>query len=564
MSRATDRRIRLLLAVLLIAFAVALGRAVWLQAVHAAPLARMAQVQHRETVELPASRGTIYDRTGTPLAVGERATTVYADPRRVRDPHRAAQIAGRILGIKPGKLVRRLSDRSKGFVYVARKADPADAAKLAERGLDGFGFYNEERRVYPQRSVGAQVLGFAGVDNRGLEGIEAALDDVLAGAPGRQTIVKDPIGRAIEVVSAIPAREGRDVYLTIDHNIQANAEAVLRDTVRRWNATAASAVVLDPRTGSIVAMASAPTYDANNFPQVAARDLARTKNRAVTDTWEPGSTFKVVTVAGVLAEGLMTPQTAFTLPYEIQVADRRIHDAHERSTQRMTVAEILFRSSNVGTVTVARQLGSKGLAAWVDGFGFGQATGVGFPGESPGIVLPEPKWSGSTIGNVPIGQGIAVTGLQMAAAYATVANRGVWVQPHLVDRIAGGQPKPPKRKRVLSPTVAKTLSRLLVGVVDDEGGTGGLAAVPGYHVAGKTGTAQKPVPGGYSRSDYVASFVGFVPATDPRLVILVTVDTPRNAIWGGTVAAPAFQSIAQFALQYLEVPPDAPLSMPTP
>ena len=564
MSRTTDRRIRLLLAVLLIVFAVALGRAFWLQAVHAAPLARMAQVQHRETVELPASRGTIYDRTGTPLAVGERATTVYADPRRVRDPRKAAQVAGRILGIKPGRLVAPLSDRSKGFVYVARKADPAKAAKLAERGLDGFGFYAEERRVYPQRSVGAQVLGFAGLDNRGLEGIEAALDDVLAGVPGTQTIVKDPIGRAIEVVSANPAREGRDVYLTIDHNIQANAEAVLRETVRRWNATAASAVVLDPRTGAILAMASAPTYDANNFPRVAARDLARTKNRAVTDTWEPGSTFKVVTIAGVLAEGLMTPQTAFTLPYEIQVADRRIHDAHERSTQRMTVAEILFRSSNVGTVTVAQQLGSKRLADWVDRFGFGQATGVGFPGESPGIVLPEPKWSGSTIGNVPIGQGIAVTGLQMAAAYGAVANRGVWVQPHLVDRVAGGQRQPPKRKRVLSPAIAKTLSRLLVGVVDNEGGTGGLAAVPGYHVAGKTGTAQKPVPGGYSRSDYVASFVGFVPATDPRLVILVTVDTPRNAIWGGTVAAPAFQSIAQFALQYLEVPPDAPLAVPTP
>ena len=564
MSRTTDRRIRLLLAVLLIAFAVALGRAVWLQAVHAAPLARMAQVQHRETVELPAGRGTIYDRTGTPLAVGERATTVYADPRRVRDPRKAAQVAGKILGIKPGKLVGPLSDRTKGFVYVARKADSAKAAKLAERGLDGFGFYNEERRVYPQRSVGAQVLGFAGVDNRGLEGIEASLDHVLAGVPGTQTIVKDPIGRAIEVVSAAPAREGRDVYLTIDHNIQANAEAVLRETVRRWNATAASAVVLDPRTGAILAMASAPTYDANNFPSVVARDLGRTKNRAATDTWEPGSTFKVVTIAGVLAEGLMSPQTAFTLPYSIRVADRVIHDAHPRATERMTVAEILSRSSNVGTVTVAQELDSKRLAAWIDRFGFGQATGVAFPGESPGIVLPEPKWSGSTIGNVPIGQGIAVTGLQMAAAYATVANRGVWVQPHLVHRIAGQQRTPPKRKRVLSPAIATTLSRLLVGVVDNEGGTGGLAAVPGYHVAGKTGTAQKPVPGGYSRWEYVASFVGFVPATDPRLVILVTVDTPRNAIWGGTVAAPAFQSIAQFALQYLEVPPDAPLAVPEP
>lgn len=564
MTRVADRRIRLLLAVLLVAFGAALSRAVWLQGVHAAPLARMAQVQHRETVELPASRGTIYDRTGTPLAVGERATTVYADPRRVRDPKRAARIAGRTLGVKPAKLIGPLSDRSKGFVYVARKADPAKAAKLAERGLPGFGFYPEERRVYPQRSVGAQVLGFAGVDNRGLEGIEASLDRVLAGVAGTQTIVKDPIGRAIEVVSATPAREGRDVYLTLDHNIQANAEAVLTETVRRWRATAATAVVLDPRTGAILAMASAPTYDANNFPKVVTRDRGRTKNRAVTDTWEPGSTFKVVTIAGVLAEGLMSPQTAFTLPYSIRVADRTIHDAHERPTERMTVAEILSHSSNVGTVTVAKQLNSKRLAKWIDRFGFGQATGVAFPGESPGIVLAEPKWSGSTIGNVPIGQGIAVTGLQMAAAYGAVANRGVWVQPHLVDRVAGDPRTAPKRRRLLAPAVADTLSRLLVGVVDSDGGTGGLAAVPGYHVAGKTGTAQKPIPGGYSSWEYVASFVGYVPATDPRLVILVTVDTPRNAIWGGTVAAPAFQSIAQFALQYLEVPPDAPLSTPTP
>lgn len=564
MNRPTDRRIRLLLAVLLIAFGAALGRAVWLQAVHAAPLARLAQVQHRETVELPASRGTIYDRTGTPLAVGERATTVYADPRRVRDPRRAARVAGRILGVKPATLVPLLSDRSKGFIYVARKADPAQAGKLAQRGLDGFGFYPEERRVYPQRSVGAQVLGFAGVDNRGLEGIEASLDRLLAGTPGSETIVKDPIGRAIEVVASTPAREGRDVYLTLDHNIQANAEAVLTETVRRWRANAATAVVLDPRTGAILAMASAPTYDANRFPTIAGRDRARTKNRAVTDTYEPGSTFKVVTVTGVLAEGVATPQTPFVLPYSIRVADRTIHDSHPRATQRMSVAEILYRSSNVGTVTLAERLGSKRLAAWVDRFGFGHPTGVAFPGESPGIVLPEPQWSGSTIGNVPIGQGIAVTALQMAAAYASVANRGLWVQPHVVDRIAGEPRRAPKRRRVLPAGIAGTVSRLLVGVVDNEGGTGSLAAVPGYHVAGKTGTAQKPVAGGYSSSEYVASFVGFVPATDPRLVILVTVDTPRNAIWGGVVAAPAFQDIARFALQYLEVPPDAPLSAPTP
>ncbi|MEX2211438.1 MAG: penicillin-binding protein 2 [Gaiellaceae bacterium] len=563
MKTQTDRRIRLLLAVLLLAFAAALGRAVWLQAVHAAPLARMAEAQHRTTVTVPASRGTIYDRNGTLLAVGERATTVYADPRRVRYPRRAARVAGRILGLRPAALVGPLSDRSKHFVYVARKADPAKAAQLAARKLEGFGFYAEERRAYPQRSVAAQVLGFAGVDNRGLEGIEASLDDILAGTAGTETIVKDPIGRAIQVIDSTPAREGSDVYLTLDHNIQANAEAVLAETVRRWQAKAATAIVLDPRSGEVLAMASAPGYDANRFPQIVGLDAARTKNRAVTDTYEPGSTFKVVTVAGVLADGLVSPGTPFDLPYKIQVADRTIHDSHPRGTQRMSVAQILSQSSNVGTVRLAQLLQRERLARWIDRFGFGHATGVAFPGESSGLVLPASDWSGSTIGNVPIGQGIAVTGLQMAGAYAAVANRGVWVQPHLVRRVDGEPRQAPKRRRVLAPEVADTVSQLLVGVVDSESGTGGLAAVPGYNVAGKTGTAQKPEAGGYSKYRYVASFVGYAPATDPRLVILVTVDEPRGAIWGGTVAAPAFQSIARFALQYLEVTPDAPLTAQT-
>jgi cell division protein FtsI/penicillin-binding protein 2 len=559
----TDRRIRLLLAVLLVAFGATLGRAVWLQAVQAAPLARLADAQHRTTVEIPARRGTIYDRTGALLAVGERATTVYADPRRVRDPSRAARIAGRILGLRPASLIGPLSDRSKHFVYVARKADPAKAARLAAEGLEGFGFYAEERRAYPQRSVAAQVLGYAGVDNRGLEGIEASLDRILAGKPGQETVVKDPIGRAIQVIDSTPAREGGDVYLTLDHNIQANAETVLADTVRRWSAKAATAIVLDPRSGELLAMASAPGYDANRFPQIAGQDVERTKNRALTDTYEPGSTFKVVTVAGVLAERLVAPQTPFVLPYSIRVSDRVIHDSHPRATRQFTVAEILSESSNVGTVRLAQLLGKERLARWIDRFGFGHSTGVAFPGESAGLVLPAADWYGSTIGNVPIGQGIAVTGLQMAAAYATVANRGVWVQPHLVRRIGGEPQQAPKRRRVLSPAIADTVSQLLMGVVDSESGTGTLAAVPGYQVAGKTGTAQKPEAGGYSKYRYVASFVGFAPATDPRLVILVTVDEPRGAIWGGTVAAPAFQSIARFALQYLEAPPDAPLSAPT-
>jgi cell division protein FtsI (penicillin-binding protein 3) len=546
--------------VLVIVFAATLGRAVWLQAVRAAPLARLAAGQHRQTVSIPAGRGTIFDRTGVELAIGETTTTVYANPREVRRPRAVALAAARVLERDPDELYALLADRTRGFVYVQRKADPERAAQLSRLGLAGLGFYPEEKRAYPQRSVAAHVLGYAGVDNRGLSGIERALDPILAGRPGSQTIVKDPFGRAIDVIDSTAERAGSDVYLTIDHTMQANAEAVLQRTVSQWHARSASAIVLNPRTGAIFAMAVAPRFDANRFGQTPSW---RSRNRAVTDTYEPGSTFKLITVAGILSEGLVSPGTAFTLPYWIQVADRRIHDSHPRATETMTVSEILSRSSNVGTITLAQLLGKARLVEWIERFGLGRPTGIDFPGESPGIVLAPELWSGSTIGNVPIGQGIAVTPVQMAAAYAAIANDGVWVQPHLVERTGSGRRTVPERRQVISPGIARTLVSMFRGVVV-EGGTGTEAAVPGYSVAGKTGTAAKPDErGGYSTSRYVASFVGFVPASDPRLVILVTVDEPQAAIWGGVVAAPAFQQIARFGLQYLEVPPDAPLA-PTP
>jgi cell division protein FtsI (penicillin-binding protein 3) len=555
-----NRRIRLLLALLALAFAATFVRAAWIQGVRASSLGRLARVQHRETVALPASRGTIYDRTGVQLAIGEQATTVYADPKQVANPRAVALAAGRALGVDPAPLVPRLSDRRLSFVYVARKADPEKAAVLEKRGIRGLGFYPEERRSYPQGTVGAQVLGYAGVDNDGLAGLELGLDRTLVGHPGSQTFVKDPAGQAIDVVRETAPREGRDLYLTLDHTVQANAEQVLRDTVARWHARSASAIVLDPRTGALLAMAVEPGYDANLFPRAPAEWQ---KNRAVVDTYEPGSTFKLVTVAAALSESLVSPSTAFTLPYSIQVADRVVHDAEERGTERMTVAQILARSSNVGAITLAKLLGPDRLGSWISRFGFGRKTGIDFPGESRGLVLPPDEWSGSTIGNVPIGQGIAVTGVQMAAAYAAIANGGVWVRPHLVDRVAGSARVRPARRRVVSRPIAAQLATMLKGVVA-EGGTGTNAEISGYQVAGKTGTAQKADPRhGYSTGRYVASFVGFVPASRPRLVVLVTVDEPKGAIFGGVVAAPAFQQIARFDLQYLEVPPDATLESGT-
>ena len=555
-AKGANRRIRLLLGVFVLAFGLTFLRAAWLQGVRAASFGRLASSQHSEDVVIPAARGTIYDRTGLQLAIGEQAQTVYADPRQVTDPRNEAMAVARALKLDYTTVYQALTDRGRGFVYVERKADPRLAAKLEKQRLPGLGFYGEEQRFYPQFSLASQVLGYAGVDNHGLAGLELSLDQQLAGRPGRERIVKDASGQAIDTVVSQPERDGRDVHLTLDHTIQANAQTVLRDTVARWHAKSATAIVLDPATGAVRAMAIAPGFDANSYPQVW-RALQR--NRAVTDTYEPGSTFKLVTVAGALSERLVSPSTRFTLPYEIHVADRTIHDAEPRGTETMSVSQILSRSSNVGAITLAQKLTQHRLVQWISRFGFGRPTGIDFPGESPGIVLPEAKWSGSSIGNIPIGQGIAVTPIQMAAAYAAIANRGVWVRPHLVDRIGESAPTRPARRRIVSPWVASELMAMLKNVVAE--GTGTLAAVPGYQVAGKTGTAAKPDPqGGYSDTRYVASFVGIVPASRPRLVILVSVDEPRGAIWGGVVAAPAFAEIAKFDLQYLDggVPPDAP------
>jgi cell division protein FtsI (penicillin-binding protein 3) len=553
-NRLVNRRIRLFLAVLTIGFAGLLLRAMWLQGVRAESLSRLAQTQHRQVVTLPAERGTIFDRSGVELALGERATTVYANPMQISNPRRAAQAVERTLGLDADRIYPALADRSRGFVYVDRQADPAHAAALARLKLPGFGTYPEERRSYPQRSVAAQVLGYVGVDGKGLSGLELELDRVLRGRAGQETIVKDPAGQVIDVQRRRVEVPGRNVYLTLDHTIQANAEEVLRETVSKWQAKSATAIVLDPRTGAILAMAVQPGYDANRYPSAPA-DLQR--NRSVTDTYEPGSTFKLITVAGALSERIVTPFTRFTLPYQLHVADRVIHDAEERGTVNYSVAQILAHSSNIGAITLAQMLGKTRLSSWITRFGFGQTTGVDFPGESPGIVLPPDKWSGSTIGNVPIGQGIAVTPVQMAAAFGAIANGGVWSRPHIVDHVAGGGRPSLNRHRLVSPRIANQLMMMLKDVVAE--GTGQYAAIPGYQVAGKTGTAQKPDShGGYATGRYVASFVGAVPASRPRLVVLVTVDEPRGAIWGGVVAAPAFQEIARFDLQYLEVPPDAP------
>jgi cell division protein FtsI (penicillin-binding protein 3) len=405
--------------------------------------------------------------------------------------------------------------------------------------------------VYPMQTVAAQVLGFAGTDNTGLAGIELQYDKQLSGTPGSEVVVRDTTGKlALKTLKATQPVPGQDVRLTIDRDIQYAAERTLDQTVRAFQAKGAVAIVMNPKTGEIYAMANAPLVNSSNFGV----DPAADRNRAVTDAFEPGSIFKTVTVAGALSEHLVTPETKFTLPPTIKVADRVIHESHARGTVTYSVRDILTYSSNVGAVTIGEKLGKDRLLKWIDAFGFGAKTSIPFPGEVTGSV-PQ-TWSGSTIGNVPMGQGISVTPLQVAQAYATVANGGVVVQPQLVAQVGTQVTGPAPRHRVISAKVAHQLMSMLTDVVTK--GTGMAAQIPGYEVAGKTGTANIPLANGQGYSTtgaYMASFCGIVPANDPQLVVLVVVDSPRTAIWGSASAAPAVKAIATFALQHLEIAP---------
>ena len=553
-SRETlDRRIRLMRMLFVIAFVAVGGRAIALAST-SSNLTAIALRQQMKQVDLPAHRGAIVDRSGQQLAIGQPAQTVYATPYLLKSPRAAADRLARALQIR-GKRARhsllvKLSDPKSGFAYVARKVDPQLAAKALALKLPGVGAYAEEQRVYPMQKVAAQVLGFAGTDNKGLAGIELQYDKELAGTPGSELIVRDPSGKlALKTLQATQPSPGQDVRLTIDRDIEYAAERVIDETVRAFQAKGVVAIVLNPKTGEIYAMANAPLVNSNNFGANPAAD----RNRAVTDAFEPGSIFKTVTIAGALSEKLVAPTTKFTLPPTIRVADRVIHESHPRGTVIYSVHDILVYSSNIGAVTIGEMLGKDRLLKWINAFGFGAKTGITFPGEVTGSV-PQ-AWSGSTIGNVPMGQGISVTPLQMAQAYATVANGGVMVQPQLVAQVGTHVMGPSPQHRVISAKVAHQLMGMLTDVVKE--GTGIGAQIPGYEVAGKTGTANKPLANGpgYSKTAYMASFCGIVPANDPQLVVLVVVDEPRTAIWGAASAAPAVKAIATFALQHLEIAP---------
>ena len=548
-----ERRIGLLFGVFLVLLAFGAMRASWLGLVRGPSLKRAAATQQKSDVIVPARRGAITDRRGVELAVSQPASTIAATPYLIKDAPKAAAQLAPVLGLPEDELLRKLARRDTGFVYLARKVPAAKARRAQKLGLAGLEFIPEFRRVYPRDWMASQLLGVTGTDGQGLAGLEYALEDVVGGSNGERRLVKDALGKPIEMRDVKPSEPGERVRLTLDADIQDRAEEVLAEVGQQWRPKGASALVMDPRDGSILALANWPRVDAN--APGAAPDYAK-QNRAVGSTYEPGSTFKAFTVAGALQDGLVTPDTQFSLPPTIHVADREIRESHPRPWITGTTSYILKVSSNVGAIEIGQKLKAKRFDYWVRKFGFGKPTGVDLPGEESGIVLPLSKYSGSSMGNLPIGQGIAVTPIQMGAAYSAIANGGVLRPPHIVQAVGGVPRKVPPGKRILSEATASSLRRMLEGVLGP-GGTASGAAIKGYELAGKTGTAQKVDPhGGYSDSAYVASFVGFAPANHPKLLVAVMVDEPQGDIYGGSVAAPAWKKITSFALNYLQIAPD--------
>jgi len=547
--RLVERRIGLLFGGFLLCFLVILVRAFWLQGVQGAQLASEAISQQTEVVTVPGLRGDLLDRAGNKLAASEDAATIYATPYQVKNPPQAAAKLAPILGEPKGEVLEALTAES-GFSYLAHKVGLGTAAEVEALNLEGIGELPDSRRTYPQGEMAGQVIGAVGSQNQGLTGLEEGEESVLGGTDGERRIVNDALGEPIRQETVKEAEDGEDVQLTLDPVIQRETERVLAGVGETYAPTGATAIVVDPRSSQILAMANWPPVDPADLSEVSNEDLL---NKATGFNYEPGSTFKAFTVAAALEEKLVTPTSEFVLPPSIQVADRTIKDAEERGTETMSVGTILARSSNVGAVTIGLKVGAEKFSKWIDRFGFGHPTGVQFPNEEQGIVPSLDQYSGSTMGNLPMGQGLAVTPIQMVAGYTAIANGGMLKPPQLIKKVGEEPVHEPKGRRVISPQVSAEIREMLEGVLAP-GGTASEVSVPGYTLAGKTGTAQVAENGGYSKTKYIASFIGFAPAQNPQLLAAVIVDEPQGEIYGGSVAAPAFGEIAEFALPYLGVP----------
>lgn len=559
----TRLRIRTIGGGFILLLAVTVARAFYLQIYEQERFAHLAEKQHLKVVQLTPSRGAIYDATNSALAVSVEMDSLYAEPRNMEDvPAVAAQLAP-ILGMPKDQLEKKMQG-NKGFVWLQRRLTPEVAAAVRNLEIDGLGFVKEPKRFYPNAEIGSHVIGFTGLDPEGLEGVERKFDSVLLGNTGYMVTERDALGRDIGTRGMMKqeASSGQNVALTIDKNIQYIAEKELAAAVENSRAKGGIAIVMDPASGKLLAVANYPTFNPNAVAKATPQAL---RNRAITDSFEPGSTMKTFLIAAALEEKVVAPNEGFNCENGVyNIGGRTIHDTHKYG--RLSVGEILKYSSNIGAAKIGSRLGPERLYGYLRNFGFGSRSNVDLPGEVAGYMRNKSQWYGVDLATISFGQGISVSALQLATAMSAIANGGTLMQPYVVDRILdakGGVVKqfsPTSKQRVISPETAKNVARMMEAVAA-EGGTGTSASVDGFKVAGKTGTAQKadPVTKGYSIDKRTASFVGFVPADQPRLTILVVVDEPKTSPYGGVVAAPAFSAIARQSLCYLRVAPNQPL-----
>ena len=557
-------RVKLLAAFFVCLLMAAFGRAVHLQVVERDKLRGMAQDQYVRQIEIPARRGDIFDRRGTPLAQSVEVDSIWVDPSMLPDVKQASRALARALKLDPTDVLGRLT-RGRRFAWVKRQVTPRDVEAVKSLGLPGFGFTKEPKRFYPQRELGAHVVGMVGLDGHGLEGLEMAFEDELSGQNSRLSGFRDAKGRKLLVTGAPDSleRQGASVTLTLDRHLQYVAEKALSRAVVDAQAVAGMALVMDPTTGEILAIANEPRFNPN-APEKEAR--ASMRNRAALDAIEPGSTMKSFVVASALDQKVIKPEdTFFCENGSWRVGKHTIHDTHEHAW--LTPQKVLQLSSNICTAKIAQLLGRERFVQAYRDFGFGERTGLALPGEGRGSI-PFPKAEVS-LATQSFGQGMTATAVQMAAAWSALANGGVLMRPYLVSKVVDPdgvvllENRPTEVRRVVSPQSARMVVSMLESVVA-KGGTATKAAMEDYRVAGKTGTAQKvdPVAGGYS-DKRIASFAGLLPAENPRAVILVIVDEPKTDVYGGTVAAPAFKEIATAAMAHLAVPPSREVPLPS-
>ena len=539
--------------------AVICGKAAYLQIYHGPWLSDMAAGQYEASVKSSGKRGTIYDRKMSELAVSIPVTSIAAYPKQLKNTARAAASIAKPLKINRRSLQKRLQSK-KSFVWIKRQATPREVEQVKKLNIDGIGFIPEYNRFYPQKTLAAQVIGFTGVDGEGLEGVEHYYNRTLKGSTSERTFLRDAFGhRIVSDDKVTPDFSGHNLILTIDQSVQFIVEKTLEDTVKEYEASGGMVIVMQPKTGAILAMAQYPDFNPNDYRNF---KTDHWRNRAVTDAIEPGSTMKIFSATAAIESGGLSPHTIFFCENgSYRIGRKIVRDIKAHGW--LSLQQIIKYSSNIGVIKLSEDIGAERLYKTLKQFGFGSKTGFDAPGETPGSLLHYRKWRRMDTSAIAFGYGVAVSPLQLVTAVSAIANKGVLVQPYLVSHITDRENQvihsfaSRKMQRVISEDSAKTIRNILRTVVG-EGGTGARAALDGYSVCGKTGTAKKlGEDGTYSSKNYVASFIGFTPADDPAICVLVIIDEPSKEYYGGIVSAPAFRRIAQETLNYLNVHPDS-------